>query len=59
MAQVQRGISNYTAVSGERLTRATFEHICKVPSSEVMDVNIDLDDFVIADASANINYIQP
>lgn len=53
IAQVKRGITNYEAVSGERLTRATFEQICKVPASEVMDVNIDLDDYVIADTSAN------
>jgi hypothetical protein len=51
LAQVKRGIANYEVLSGNRLNKATFEHICKVPPSEQMDVNMSLDDCVVADGS--------
>jgi len=52
-AQVERGMSNYKALHADRLTSATFAQICKVPESEEVDLNVDLDDYVIMDAATN------
>jgi len=52
-AQVRRGIANYKSLSGETLSSKTFAHICQVPESEAVDLDVDLDDYVIMDAGAN------
>ncbi|KAJ0391562.1 hypothetical protein P43SY_003932 [Pythium insidiosum] len=43
---VEHGIKNYETLSGSTLNKATWKHICEVPSAEAMVDCDDLDDYV-------------
>jgi hypothetical protein len=53
-ATLQRGIQNFATISGGVLNKASWRHICQVPTSEVCDVEESLDDYVILDGSSDI-----
>ncbi|KAJ0391924.1 hypothetical protein P43SY_010631 [Pythium insidiosum] len=49
-----RGIKNYETFSGSALNKATWRHICEVPSAEAMVDCENLDDYVVLDGSSNL-----
>ncbi|KRY07356.1 hypothetical protein T03_2337, partial [Trichinella britovi] len=51
---VERGIKNYETLSGSTLNKATWKHICEVPSAEAMVDCENLDDYVVLDGSSDL-----
>ncbi|KAJ0391748.1 hypothetical protein P43SY_011897 [Pythium insidiosum] len=51
---VERGIKTYETLSGSTLNKATWKHICEVPSAEAMVDGENLDDYVVLDGSSDL-----
>ncbi|KAJ0397430.1 hypothetical protein ATCC90586_003606 [Pythium insidiosum] len=50
---VDLGIKTYETLSGSTLNKATWKHICEVPSAEAMVDCENLDDYVVLDGSSD------